>query len=78
MKQNYQRKKQYNKLYEENIIDKNYTRINIIWKHFNIKNLGEYHNLIINIYLLINIFRNFRDICINYYELDPTYFYYFT
>ena len=70
------KKKQYNKLYEENIIDKNYTRTNIVWKHFNIKNLDKYHNLylIINIYLLIDIFKNFRNMYINYYKLDPTYY----
>jgi hypothetical protein len=57
----------YNKLYKENIIDKDYAKTDIVWKHFNIKNLGEYHNLylIINIYLLIDIFENFRDMCLN-------------
>ena len=46
MKQNYQRKNFfYSKLYEEDINDKDYTRTNIVWKHFKIKNLGEYHDL---------------------------------
>jgi hypothetical protein len=76
MKQNYQRKKKYNKLYKKNIINKNYAKTNIIWKYFNIKNLGEYHDLylIIDIYLLIDVFKNFRDMCLNYYELNPTYY----
>ena len=70
------KEKKYNKLYEENIIDKNYARTNIVWKHFNIKNLGEYHdlNLIIDIYLLIDVFKNLRDIYLNYYKLDPIYY----
>jgi hypothetical protein len=57
----------YNKLYKENIIDKDYAKTDIVWKHFNIKNLGEYHNLylIIDVYLLIDIFENFRDMCLN-------------
>jgi hypothetical protein len=57
----------YNKLYKENIIDKVYAKTDIVWKPFNIKNLGEYHNLylIINVYLLIDIFENFRDMYLN-------------
>ena len=55
MKQNYQRKKFfYSKLYEEDINDKDYTRTNIVWQHFKIKNLGEYHDLYLmtDVYLL--------------------------
>ena len=38
----------YSHLYEENITDKDYARANIVWKHFNIKNLGEYNIMIWN------------------------------
>ena len=57
----------YNKLYKENIINKDYAKTNIVWKYFNIKNLGKYHNLylMIDVYLLIDIFKNFRDMCLN-------------
>ena len=63
----------YSKLYEENITDKDYARANIVWKHFNIKNLGEYHDLYLmtDVYLLTDVFENFRDMCLNYYGLDP-------
>ena len=66
----------YSQLYEENITDKDYTRANIVWKHFNIKNLGEYHDLYLmtDVYLLTDIFENFRDMCLNYYGLDPAYY----
>ena len=77
MKQNYQRKKFfYSKLYEEDINDKDYTRTNIVWKHFKIINLGEYHDLYLmtDVYLLNGVFENVGDMCLNYYGLDPTYF----
>ena len=63
-------------MYEENIADKDYSRANIIWKHFNIKNLGEYHDLYLmtDVYLLTDVFENFRDMCLNYYGLDPAYY----
>ena len=66
----------YSKLYEENITDKDYARANIVWKHFNIKNLGEYHDLYLmtDVYLLTDVFENFRDMCLNYYGLDPAYY----
>ena len=66
----------YRKSYEENITDKDYARANIVWKHFNIKNLGEYHDLYLmtDVYLLTDVFENFRDMRLNYYGLDPAYY----
>ena len=66
----------YSQLYEENITDKDYARANIVWKHFNIKSLGEYHDLYLmtDVYLLTDVFENFRDMCLNYYRLDPAYY----
>ena len=47
----------YSHLYEENITDKDDSRANIIWKHFNIKNLSEYHDfyLMTDVYLLTDV-----------------------
>ena len=69
----------YSKLYEENIADKDYTRANIVWKHFNIKNPGEYHDLYLmtDVYLLTDVFENFRDMCLNYYGIRPSILYHF-
>ena len=66
----------YSQLYEENITDKDYARANIVWTHFSIKNLGEYHDLYLmtDVYLLTDVFENFRDMCLNYYGLDPAYY----
>ena len=66
----------YSQLYEENITDKDYARANIVWKHFNIKNIGGYHDLYLmtDVYLLTDVFEIFRDMCLNYYGLDPAYY----
>ena len=43
---------------------------------FKIKNLGEYHDLYVqsDTALLADVFENFRDKCIEIYELDPAHF----
>ena len=66
----------YSQLYEENITDKDYARANIVWKHFNIKTLV---NIMICIWWLMYIYwlmflKIFRDMCLNYYGLDPAYY----
>ena len=66
----------YSYLYEEDITDEDYRRAQRIWEHFNIKNIGEYHDLYImtDVYLLTDVFENFREMCLNYYGLDPAHY----
>ena len=47
-----------------------------VWEAFEIKNLGEYHDLYVqcDTLLLADVFENFREKCIEIYELDPAYF----
>ena len=47
-----------------------------IWNTLNIKNLGEYHDLCVqsDTVLLADVFENFRDKCIEIYNLDPDHF----
>ena len=47
-----------------------------VWVVFEIKNVGEYHNLYVqtDTLLLANVFANFRNKCIKTYELDPLHF----
>ena len=47
-----------------------------VWDVFEIKNLGEYHDLCVqnDTLLLSDIYENFRNTCLSIYELDPVYF----
>ena len=49
------------------------TRNNRVCKDFEIKNLGEYHDLYVKCHklLLAVVFENFRNMCLEIYELDP-------
>ncbi|UYV67414.1 hypothetical protein LAZ67_5000503 [Cordylochernes scorpioides] len=51
--------------------------VKTLWKEFNIKNLGEFHDLYVKIdtLLLADIFENFRNICMKIYKLDPCYYF---
>ena len=66
----------YSKLNLENITDKDYEHVKKVWEAFEMKNLGEYHDLYVqcDTFLLANVFENFRDKCIEIYELDPAHF----
>ena len=67
----------YSKLTEEDIKEEHYERAKKVWKHFNIKNLGEYHDLYLmtDVLLLTDVFENFRNQCLIDYELDPAHYY---
>ena len=60
----------------EDIADSDYTHAKRICKSFDIKNLGEYHDLYVqgHTVLLADLCENFRNICINMYEFDPVKF----
>ena len=66
----------YSYLYEEDITDEDYRRAQRIWEHFNIKNIGEHHDLYLmtDVYLLTDVFESFREMCLNYYGLDPAHY----
>ena len=73
----YQTKKAfYNELNLEDITDKDYAHAQKVWEVFEIKNLGEYHDLYVQCgtLLLADVFENFRDKCIEIYGLDPAHF----
>ena len=66
----------YGKLNLENITDKDYERVKKVWEAFEIKNLGECHDLYAqcDTFLLGDVFENFINKCIEIYELDPAHF----
>ena len=66
----------YSKLTIENITDRDHKHAKRVFKSFNNKNLGDYHDLYVqsNTLLLADIFENFRKQYIEIYELDPSHF----
>ena len=66
----------YSNLNMENIDDIDYRHGNNVFKIFKFKNLGEYYDLYVqsDTLLLADAFENFRNTCLEVYELDPAHF----
>jgi len=64
-------------LTDEGISDADYAHAQEIWKKFHIRTLQQYHNLYLetDVVLLADIFEAFREMSLNYYELDPMHYY---
>ena len=60
----------------EDIIDTDYTHAKRVFKNFEIRISGEYHDLHvqINTLLLADVSKNFWDKCLEIYGLDPAHF----
>ena len=60
----------------EDITDADYAHAERVCKEFEIKNLGEYHDLYVqsDTLMLADVFENFRNMCLKIYELDPAKF----
>ena len=67
------KKKFYRNLNMEDIDDIDYRHGNNVFKGFKLENLGDYHDLYVqsDTLLLVDVFENFRDMCVKEYELDP-------
>ena len=67
----------YSNLNIEDITDIDYNHANSVYKKFNLRNLGQYHDLYVqsDTLLLVDVFENFRNMCIKVYELDPAHFF---
>ena len=67
----------YSILNDEHISDDDYQHAQNVWKKFNLKNMGEYHDLYLqsDILLLADVFENFRKACLEYYKLDPCHYF---
>ena len=57
----------------EDITDADYVHAKRVCKDFEIKNLGEYHDLYVqsDTLLLADVFENFRNMCFQIYQPDP-------
>ena len=66
----------YSNLNTKNITDIDYRHANRVFRKFNLKNLGQYHDLYVqgDTLLFADVFENPRNMCINVYEIDPAHF----
>ena len=69
----------YSILNDEHISDEEYKHAQNVWNIFNLKTMGEYHDLYLqsDILLLADVFtfENFRKTCLQYYKLDPCHYF---
>ena len=66
----------YSKLSQKNISKDDHKHARNVWNTFNIKNLGEFHDLYVqsDTSQSADIFEQFRTLCLREYKLDSTYF----
>ena len=66
----------YSNLNMEDITDADHKHANKVFKVCMLKNLGDYHDLYVqsDTLFLADVFENFRNKCIEIYELDPAHF----
>ena len=66
----------YSQLNSEHISDKPYQHAQKNCSTFELKNMGQYHDLYLesDILLLSDVFENFRITCLQYYKLDPCHY----
>jgi len=62
---------------DQHVFDDDYKHAKRVWKGFQLKNMGEYHDLYLmsDILLLADVFENFRKTCLEYYKLDPCHYF---
>ena len=67
----------YSVLNDQHITNGEYDHAKRVWKTFNIKTMGEYHDLYLksDMLLLADVFENFRKTCLQYYKLDPCHYF---
>ena len=67
----------YSKLNDEHITEDEYAHAKEVWKTFDCKTLGDYHDLYVktDVALLADVFENFRKLCLQQYGLDPAHYF---
>ena len=67
----------YSLLNNSSISDEDYRHAQNVWKTFNMKSMGDYHDVYLkaDVLLLADVFENFRKTCLQYYGLDPCYYF---
>ena len=67
----------FNSVKDCGITDEEYFKAYNVWKVFNIKNLGEHHDLYLktDVLLLCDVSEKFIDVCLRGYGLDPCHYF---
>ena len=67
----------FSKLCDASISEEEYGRAQDVWKHFDIQDMRQYHDLYLktDTLLLADVFENFRRVAIANYELDPCHYF---
>ena len=67
----------YSRLNDGGISDEDYAHAQKVWNVFRMKYFKDYHELYnkVDVLLLADVFENFRNICLENYELDPAHYY---
>ena len=67
----------YPSLTSENMSDCDYNHAKIVWKSFECKTMGDYHDIYLksDVLILADVFENFRKTSKEYYNLDPAHYF---
>ena len=67
----------YSRLNDGDISDEDYAHAQKVWRTFKMEYFKDYHELYnkVDVLLLADVFENFRNICLENYELDPAHYY---
>ena len=64
-------------LNDQHITNREYDHARKVWETFNLKNMGEYHDLDLksDVLLLADVFESVRKTCLQHYKLDPCHYF---
>ena len=67
----------FSRLKQEKISEEDFLHAQKVWKEFELKNMGDYHDFYLktDVLLLSDVMENFRKLCEKHYELDPAHFF---
>ena len=67
----------FSRLNQEKVSDEDFAHAQRVWKEFECKNMGDFHDLYLlsDVLLLADVMESFRKLCEKHYELDPAHFF---